>query len=210
MKLAHLREALHLKHVDRAGWHRIGLAHPESVAAHSWGVAYLGLALCPPELDLQRVLTYAVALPGADDGSGAVLVVAPDDLDGFVSATAATLRIDGDGRFGHSLAALPGGGLLVGAPEFGQGGAAFALLPDDIWMPSGEAVHASDISEGIWLGMEPDGGFGTRVTGAADLDGDQWPDIAVGAPGPTDASTGSVTVTALPAGWPTGSTTHLN
>ena len=151
-------------------------------------------------------LSIAVALPGSDDDSGAVLVVAPDDLDGFVSATAATLRINGDGRFGHSLAALPGGGLLIGAPELGVGGAAFALLPDDIWMPSGEAVHAADVSDGIWLGMEPDGGFGTRVAGAADLDGDQWPDIAVGAPGPTDASTGSVTVTALPAGWPLKST----
>lgn len=55
-----LLESLGLKDVDRAGWLRVGVARPESVAAHSWGMAYLALALCPPDLDLGRVLALAV------------------------------------------------------------------------------------------------------------------------------------------------------
>ena len=55
-----LMEALGLKALDRAGWVHRGLAHPESVAAHSWGVAWLVLALAPPELDLGRALADAV------------------------------------------------------------------------------------------------------------------------------------------------------
>ncbi len=53
-------EVVRLKHVDRAGWIRAGVPHPESVAAHSWGVAWLVLELLPAELDLGRALAYAV------------------------------------------------------------------------------------------------------------------------------------------------------
>lgn len=55
-----LDEALGLKALPRAGWVRAGVPTPESVAAHSWGVAWLALVLCPPELDLRRVLAIAV------------------------------------------------------------------------------------------------------------------------------------------------------
>lgn len=55
-----LEEALDLKSLDRAGWVRAGVVDVESVAAHSWGVAWLVLALLPPELDRARALTYAV------------------------------------------------------------------------------------------------------------------------------------------------------
>lgn len=48
--------AFGLKHTPRAGWARAGVAGAESVAAHSWGMALLALATCPPELDLARVL----------------------------------------------------------------------------------------------------------------------------------------------------------
>ena len=51
---ARLLEALSLKDLARAGWVRAGVQHPESVAAHSWGVAWLVLALCPAELDRGR------------------------------------------------------------------------------------------------------------------------------------------------------------
>ncbi len=54
-----LLEAAGLKHVDRAGWRRLGLEHPESVAAHSWGVALLVTLLLPEHLDRGRALTYA-------------------------------------------------------------------------------------------------------------------------------------------------------
>lgn len=55
-----LLEALGLKAVDRSGWVRRGVPGPESVAAHSWGVAWLVLALLPDDLDRERALTYAV------------------------------------------------------------------------------------------------------------------------------------------------------
>ncbi|MCO4744184.1 MAG: HD domain-containing protein [Proteobacteria bacterium] len=54
-----LVEAIRLKALDRAGWVRVGIAHPESVAAHSWGVSLLTLAFLPPELDRGRALAYA-------------------------------------------------------------------------------------------------------------------------------------------------------
>lgn len=55
-----LLDALALKHVDRAGWLRHGIEQPESVAAHSWGVAWLVLVLAPPDLDRGLALSYAV------------------------------------------------------------------------------------------------------------------------------------------------------
>lgn len=53
-------ELLGLKHLPRAGWVRRGVPAPESVAAHSWGVALLVLRLLPAHLDTQRALAYAV------------------------------------------------------------------------------------------------------------------------------------------------------
>ena len=53
-------EALGLKHVVRAGWVRAGVASPESVAAHSWGMAWLVMNLCPDTLDVERALKLAI------------------------------------------------------------------------------------------------------------------------------------------------------
>lgn len=55
-----LEEAVGLKELPRTGWVRRGVPGPESVAAHSWGVAWLVLALLPAELDRARALSYAV------------------------------------------------------------------------------------------------------------------------------------------------------
>lgn len=55
-----LVEVLGLKALDRAGWARAGVGRPESVAAHSWGVAWLVLLFLPDELDRDRALAYAV------------------------------------------------------------------------------------------------------------------------------------------------------
>ncbi|CAK0899040.1 unnamed protein product [Prorocentrum cordatum] len=57
---AGLREALGLKDVARAGWLRRGVEAPESVAAHSWGVAFLASQLCPASLDRGRVLEMSI------------------------------------------------------------------------------------------------------------------------------------------------------
>ncbi len=55
-----LDRVLALKHLDRAGWKRAGIGAPESVAAHTWGVAWLVLALCPDDLDRDLALRLAV------------------------------------------------------------------------------------------------------------------------------------------------------
>ena len=55
-----LLEVLGLKALPRAGWARVSVENPESVAAHSWGVAWLALVLLPPHLDRARALSYAV------------------------------------------------------------------------------------------------------------------------------------------------------
>ena len=55
-----LMELLKLKDVRRQGWVNAGIMQPESVAAHSWGMAILALKLCPPSLDLERVLTLCL------------------------------------------------------------------------------------------------------------------------------------------------------
>jgi putative hydrolase of HD superfamily len=55
-----LLEAIGLKHVRRAGWVRRGVPDPESVAAHSHGVAMLTLLLLPDDLDLHLALQFAV------------------------------------------------------------------------------------------------------------------------------------------------------
>jgi putative hydrolase of HD superfamily len=55
-----------LKHLPRAGWVRVGVATPESVAAHSWGVALWVLTHLPPGLDLGRALAYAILHDAAE------------------------------------------------------------------------------------------------------------------------------------------------
>lgn len=54
-----LLEGTRLKALDRAGWVLRGVPGPESVAAHSWGVSWLVLALLPRGLDRGRALAYA-------------------------------------------------------------------------------------------------------------------------------------------------------
>lgn len=55
-----LAEALGLKHLDRAGWTRVGVTRPESVASHSWSMALAALIRCPAGLDRERVLAMAI------------------------------------------------------------------------------------------------------------------------------------------------------
>ena len=55
-----LIEILGLKDVVRTGWVRNDVKNPESVAAHSWGMAILALKLTPKELDLAKVLSLCL------------------------------------------------------------------------------------------------------------------------------------------------------
>jgi putative hydrolase of HD superfamily len=60
MTLDRLLDGLPLKHLPRAGWLRVGVVDPETVASHSWGMAWLVLRLCPPTLDRGRCLALAI------------------------------------------------------------------------------------------------------------------------------------------------------
>ena len=71
-------EILGLKDLDRAGWLRSGLTNVESVAAHSWGVAFLAFHLCPEELDRQRLMEMAICHDVAEIKVGDIT---PYDLD---------------------------------------------------------------------------------------------------------------------------------
>ena len=53
-------EALGIKELHRAGWKCAGIDSPESVAAHSWGVAWLVMNLCPNHIDAARALKIAL------------------------------------------------------------------------------------------------------------------------------------------------------
>lgn len=55
-----LPKAYELKNLERAGWSRVGVTDSESVAAHSWGVAFLCLQFCPPNLSKEKVLMMAL------------------------------------------------------------------------------------------------------------------------------------------------------
>ena len=55
-----LLELTRLKHLPRSGWLRVGVAKPESVAGHSWGVACLTLLLLPDDMSRERALQYAL------------------------------------------------------------------------------------------------------------------------------------------------------
>jgi putative hydrolases of HD superfamily len=55
-----LDEALGLKGLARAGWGRVGIDNPESVAAHAWGVCWLVVAHAPSDMDTERALKIAV------------------------------------------------------------------------------------------------------------------------------------------------------
>ena len=55
-----LLEMLELKQLPRTGWVRSDVENPESVAAHSWGMAILALRLAPENLDMIKVLSMCL------------------------------------------------------------------------------------------------------------------------------------------------------
>ena len=55
-----LIDILGLKNIIRAGWIKVGIDSPESVASHSWGMSALALELCPQHLDLSKVLSLCI------------------------------------------------------------------------------------------------------------------------------------------------------
>ncbi len=59
-----------LKDTTRKGWILRMVDHPESVADHSWGMCLLILILCPPELNKQKCLEFAIVHDLAESITG--------------------------------------------------------------------------------------------------------------------------------------------
>jgi putative hydrolases of HD superfamily len=57
-----VRRAMTLKDTPRKGWFRAGVARPESVADHSWGVALLALVAAEGRRDLDRARLLELAI----------------------------------------------------------------------------------------------------------------------------------------------------
>lgn len=100
-----LLDALGLKALPRTGWVRSGVPAPESVAAHSWGVAWLTLVLLPADLCRERALCYALLhdLPEVHTG----------DLTPHDGVAAATKHAQEHAAMAAICAALPGGDDLL-------------------------------------------------------------------------------------------------
>ncbi|GAB6879088.1 HD family hydrolase [Halorubrum gandharaense] len=88
-----LLDAYRLKDERRTGWQLRGVDDPESVAAHSWGVAYLVCALGDrfredlPGVDLDRALRLAVVHDVAEAETGDVPTRAADVGDAATTPT---------------------------------------------------------------------------------------------------------------------------
>ena len=97
-----LIEALGLKGVVRAGWLRAGVEQPESVAAHSWGMAMLATQLCPEDLDLQRVLELCILHDIAEVRVGDITPhdnIAPEEKHRLESEAIKEMGIDANAIF---------------------------------------------------------------------------------------------------------------
>lgn len=80
---------------------------------------------------------------------------------------------------------------VAGAPDFGS------HQQGHIYVFQGSASGASSFPIFEMTGSGTDAGFGERVTGGGDVDGDGYPDLAVGAPGLTNGQIGEGRVSLL-------------
>ena len=103
-----LLECLSLKSLPRRGWVLRGVANPESVASHSWGVAFIALSLCPAKLDYGVVASIAIIhdLPEIIVGD-----ITPDD--GISAAEKEQLEGDAAAAIFSQFSTLSHGGHLL-------------------------------------------------------------------------------------------------
>lgn len=144
---AALIECLALKALPRAGWRRAGLADGESVAGHSWGVAWLVLALAPPQLDRGRALAMAVIHDLAEVRTGDVT-----PHDGVAPAAKAAAE---RAALAALVAPLPGAAELCALQASYQAGdcaeARFVRACDKLEMALQAAAYADRIDPGEFL-----------------------------------------------------------
>jgi len=102
--------AYELKDERRTGWQLRGVENPESVAAHSWGVAYLAVTLGDrlaadlPGVDLDRALRLAVVHDVAEAETGDVATRASDVAEPAVDSAAES--VDREGKTTAERAAM--------------------------------------------------------------------------------------------------------
>ena len=105
-----LLAAYDLKDERRTGWQLRGVEDPESVAAHSWGVAYLVLALSDrfrddlPGVDVDRALRLAVVHDVAEAETGDVATRASDVAEPAADPTAES--VDREAKVAAERAAM--------------------------------------------------------------------------------------------------------
>jgi putative hydrolases of HD superfamily len=98
--LAFLCRAWAIKERPRRGWLRVGVARPESVADHAWGVATLAALAAPEGVDRARAVELALLHDVCEAMTG-------DLVPGEYASREAKLRLERD-----ALA-----GMLEGAPD---------------------------------------------------------------------------------------------
>ena len=91
-----------LKSLDRAGWKRIGIKNPETVASHSWGISLLALFLCSENLNKERVLELAAVHDAAEAVTGDITPydnVLPEEKKHAEKLAMAALTEDAEGGY---------------------------------------------------------------------------------------------------------------
>jgi putative hydrolase of HD superfamily len=105
-----LLAAYDLKDERRTGWQLRGVEDPESVAAHSWGVAYLVLALSDrfrddlPGVDIDRALRLAVVHDVAEAETGDVATRASDVAEPTAESVDREAKVAAERAAMHDLA----------------------------------------------------------------------------------------------------------
>jgi putative hydrolase of HD superfamily len=132
-----LLKCLSLKDLPRAGWVNRGVSNPESVAAHSWGVAFLALSLCPSSLDRGVVASIAIIHDLAE-----IIVGDITPTDGVSSADKSRLEGDASAKIFTQLGKYS---------LSGENGAKNAQYLHELWLdydhsrtPEGRFVKACD------------------------------------------------------------------